>query len=86
MRETLSAEERSALNDIALKRIAKAAEWPTRILDLRDLGLTSLPPQLAKLTHLEKLNVGSPLERDCNHIADLALLGGLKRLRVQKHQ
>ena len=83
MRETLSAEEKDALNEIALQRIAEEAEQRTGILDLRDLGLTSLPPQLAELTHLEDLNIGSEFlpKKEANHIADLALLSGLVKLR-----
>ena len=61
MREILLSEERNALNEIALHRIAEEVERRTGILDLRELGLTSLPSQLADLNHLIEIIVGADL-------------------------
>jgi internalin A len=45
--------------DIAMQRIAEESERKTGILDLGDLELAELPPALARLTHLRRLNLGS---------------------------
>ena len=84
MWEPLSAEERVALNYIALQRIAEEAERRMGILNLTNLGLMSLPPQLAELTHLEWLTLGSAVMfgTNSNRIVDLAPLSTLVRLRV----
>ena len=41
----------------ARKRIAKAHEAGHAILDLSDLGLTALPPEIANLTELERIDL-----------------------------
>jgi len=47
---------------IALERIAQEDEARTGKLDLRSLGLTELPEELYRLTHLRELNIGNALE------------------------
>jgi internalin A len=44
--------------DIALQRIAEEAERKTGVLDLGNLDLAELPQDLARLTHLRRLNLG----------------------------
>ena len=44
---------------IALDRVARESEEKTGFLDLGELGLTALPKQLFKLTHLRRLNLGA---------------------------
>jgi Leucine-rich repeat (LRR) protein len=44
---------------IARERIAREALDQTGFLDLGRLGLTSLPEELFRLTHLRRLNLGS---------------------------
>lgn len=43
---------------IALERIAEEADRRTGRLDLRSLGLESLPEELFALTHLRELDLG----------------------------
>ena len=49
---------------IARQRIAAEAEQRTGFLDLGGLGLTSLPPELFRLTHLRVLNLGNRVRRE----------------------
>jgi hypothetical protein len=44
---------------IARQRIAEEASGETGLLDLGRLGLTSLPEELFRLTHLRRLNLGN---------------------------
>jgi len=45
------------MNPIAIQRIADAAPKGSTDLDLRDLGLTTLPPEIGQLTALKVLGL-----------------------------
>jgi hypothetical protein len=60
---------------LASQRIQEAAAWHATHLDLRHLGLTSLPRCLGTLTHLETLNLtGNRLSRLPDTISNLSNL------------
>ena len=44
--------------DIALARIEEVAQTDATLLDLSDLGLTALPPEISELTSLRTLYIG----------------------------
>ena len=76
MRKTLTEDDEQAL-----QRIAQEAEQRTGKLDLGDLDLTLLPPQLAELPHLTGLSVKCPFKSDTLlDLAPLATLTGLQML------
>lgn len=60
---------------IAAERITKAALDNSAILNLSNLGLTSLPDHLGTLTHLESLHLNG------NRLANVDVLGRLVRLK-----
>ena len=76
MRKTLT-----EADEQALQRIAQEAEQRTGQLDLGELDLTLLPPQLAALPHLTELRVRCPFKSDTLlDLAPLATLTGLQKL------
>ena len=69
--------------EIALRRIRKEAKEKTGVLELGDLGLPELPPELFQLKHLETLKLGSNFYIKQNELKSLEgtqVLVGLKQL------
>lgn len=79
----ISAQEQTPY-DIALERILEAEASGATELDLSELGLTDLPPQVWSLTNLENLNLfGNELETLSSEIGNLI---NLERLTLSGNE